>query len=110
MVASEEAGSHDRPASQAPERLANPVLFSLIAVIVGVITGFGAVFFRALIAFVHNLFFLGRFSTVYDANVHTPASPWGAFDHSGAGDRRHGRGLSGQRHSRPKRAAMACPK
>jgi chloride channel protein, CIC family len=77
MVASEEAGSHDRPASQAPERLANPVLFSLIAVIVGVITGFGAVFFRALIAFVHNLFFLGRFSTVYDASLHTPASPWG---------------------------------
>ncbi|HKW92519.1 MAG TPA: chloride channel protein [Methylomirabilota bacterium] len=37
----------------------------------------GAVAFRALIAFFHNLFFLGQLSTVYDATVHTPASPWG---------------------------------
>ena len=46
---------------------------------VGVVTGFGAVFFRGLIAFVHNLFFFGHFSIVYDANVYTPASPWGAL-------------------------------
>jgi CIC family chloride channel protein len=53
--------------------------FSLIAILVGIITGFGAVFFRALIAVVHNLFFFGRFSTHFDANVHTLASPWGVF-------------------------------
>lgn len=62
-----------------PERSVNLFNFSLIAVVVGIVTGFGAVFFRALIAVVHNLFFLGRFSTVYDANLHTTASPWGAF-------------------------------
>lgn len=52
---------------------------SLIAVIVGLITGFGAVAFRALIGFIHNLFFLGKFSFLYDANLFTPPSPWGAF-------------------------------
>ena len=53
--------------------------FSLIAIVVGIITGFGAVFFRALIAVVHNLFFFGRLSTHFDANEHTLASPWGVF-------------------------------
>ncbi len=52
---------------------------SLIAVLVGVVTGFGAIAFRALIGFIHNLFFLGHFSFFYDANVHTAASPWGVF-------------------------------
>ncbi len=52
---------------------------SLIAIVVGVITGFGSLLFRGLIGFVHNLLFLGQFSVSYDANVYTPASPWGAF-------------------------------
>lgn len=39
----------------------------------------GAVVFRGLIAFFHNLFFLGKISVLYDANVHTPVSPWGPF-------------------------------
>jgi len=39
----------------------------------------GAVAFRALIGFFHNLLFLGKVSTTYNANVHTPPSPWGAF-------------------------------
>ena len=52
---------------------------SLIAVAVGVVTGIGAVAFRALIGFIHNVFFLGQFSTFYDANVYTPASPWGIY-------------------------------
>src|SRR5271166_2249936 len=34
---------------------------------------------RCLIGFIHNLFFLGRISYVYDANTHTPGSPWGIF-------------------------------
>jgi CIC family chloride channel protein len=52
---------------------------SVLAVAVGVVTGFGAVFFRGLIALIHNLLFLGTFSLAYDANVHTAPSPWGAF-------------------------------
>jgi len=55
-----------------------PLWFSLLAVGVGVLAGIGAVIFRALISGVHNLAFLGTWSTQYDANGHTPAGPWGA--------------------------------
>lgn len=44
---------------------------------VGAIAGLGAVVFRGMIAGFHNLFFLGTFSFSYDANVHTPESPFG---------------------------------
>jgi len=37
----------------------------------------GAVVFRGLIGFFHNVLFLGQWSIAYDANAHTPASPWG---------------------------------
>jgi CIC family chloride channel protein len=52
---------------------------SLVAILVGFVTGFGAIAFRGLIGFIHNLFFLRQFSFFYDANIHTPPSPWGAF-------------------------------
>ncbi|HEX4151420.1 MAG TPA: chloride channel protein [Steroidobacteraceae bacterium] len=52
---------------------------SVIAVVVGVITGFGAIGFRDLIGLIHNVLFLGQFSFHYDANVYTPPSPWGAW-------------------------------
>jgi CIC family chloride channel protein len=66
-------------ASPTPERSANLFTFSLIAVGVGLVTGFGAVLFRDLIGLIHNLFFLGQLTAAYDANVYTPASPWGPF-------------------------------
>ena len=49
----------------------------LCTIAVGVISGFGAVAFRAMIGAFHNLFFLGKWSLAYDANVHTALSPWG---------------------------------
>jgi len=49
----------------------------LAALAIGLIAGFGAVLFRGMIGGFHNLFFLGQLSFDYDANVHTPASPWG---------------------------------
>ena len=52
---------------------------SLLAIVVGVITGFGAVLFRALIGIIHNIAFLGLFAIDYDASVFTPPGPWGAF-------------------------------
>jgi CIC family chloride channel protein len=55
------------------------VFLSLLALVTGLITGFGAIFFRALIGLIHNLFFLGTFSFHYDANVFTPPGPWGAL-------------------------------
>ena len=40
---------------------------SLVAIFVGIVTGFGAIAFRGLIGFIHNLLFLGHFSFFYDA-------------------------------------------
>ena len=55
------------------------VYLSLLALIVGVVTGFGAVAFRDLIGLIHNVLFLGKWAFRYDANLFTPASPWGPF-------------------------------
>jgi CIC family chloride channel protein len=73
-----ESGPHDALPSGTSE--AEPIgltTLSLLAVLVGIITGFGAVGFRALIGLIHNLFFLGQLSFTYDANLFTPLSPWG---------------------------------
>ncbi len=65
-----------------PARRYGLVLLSIFALITGLITGFGAIFFRGLIAGIHNLFFLGTFSFHYDANIFTrrgrggPSSSW----------------------------------
>jgi CIC family chloride channel protein len=60
-----------------------PILlpFSLffLSILIGIAAGLGAVAFRGLIAFFHNLLFLGQISFIYDANIHTPLSPWGPF-------------------------------
>jgi CIC family chloride channel protein len=52
---------------------------SALALVVGVVTGFGAVVFRDLIGLIHNVLFLGQFTAHYDANLFTPPSPWGPF-------------------------------
>ncbi|HWE75831.1 MAG TPA: chloride channel protein [Stellaceae bacterium] len=67
------------PVAEDDERRIGLLVLSLLALVVGVVTGFGAVVFRDLIGFIHNVFFLGQFVVRYDANVFTPASPWGPF-------------------------------
>ncbi len=68
-----------------PDRQAAPTAtlpawqLSLLSALVGAVGGLGAVLFRALIAFFHNVLFLGHVSVSYDANLHTPPSPWGPF-------------------------------
>ncbi|HEV2364916.1 MAG TPA: chloride channel protein [Caulobacteraceae bacterium] len=52
---------------------------TILALGVGVVTGFGAVGFRDLIGLVHNIGFAGRLSFHYDANLFTGAAPWGAW-------------------------------
>jgi chloride channel protein, CIC family len=54
------------------------IRMSLLAFSVGVVAGLGAYVFRELIGLVHNILFLGKFAFEYDANLFTPASPWGA--------------------------------
>ena len=53
------------------------LVLNLLAILIGLVAGLGAVAFRGLIAVFHNLLFLGQFSFTYNANVHTPPSPWG---------------------------------
>ena len=48
-----------------------------LALMIGVMTGFGAVAFRALIALVHNVFYSGRLSFVFDANLSEGPSRFG---------------------------------
>jgi CIC family chloride channel protein len=48
-------------------------------VAVGAVGAIGAAVFRGLIALFHNVLFLGHWSFAYDANAHTPPSPWGPF-------------------------------
>ncbi len=63
----------------APPHPLSTLRFSLLAVLIGGVAGLGAVAFRGMIALFHNLLFLGVFSFAYDANLHTPGSPWGAW-------------------------------
>ena len=63
-------------APREPRRLSLWTLCAL-ALGMGIFTGYGAVFFRALIGLVHNLLFLGRLSFAYDSSVFTPPPPWG---------------------------------
>ena len=48
-----------------------------LALVIGVMTGLGAVAFRALIGFVHNAFYNGKLSFIYDANVTEAPSQFG---------------------------------
>ena len=52
---------------------------TILALGLGIGTGFGAVLFRYLIGLLHNLFFYGLASVHYDANVFTAPSRWGPF-------------------------------
>ncbi|GKS69548.1 chloride channel protein [Nitrosomonas sp. PY1] len=55
------------------------LVMSLLAIGIGILTGLGAGIFRALIALIYNIFYLGRFSFDYDANLLDPVSPWGPW-------------------------------
>ncbi len=67
------------PQEQEEPRELNLVYLSLLALLVGIGTGYGAIAFRALIGLIHNIAFLGLFQSHYDANNFTPPSPWGAL-------------------------------
>lgn len=60
-----------------PERAFGPIGSTGFAIVIGASAGLGAVAFRGLIAVIHNLLFTGTLSATYNANLHTPAGPWG---------------------------------
>ncbi|MDA3889821.1 MAG: chloride channel protein [Allgaiera sp.] len=69
-----------RPAPiQKDTHQASAVALSLMAVLIGVVAGLGAVALRWLISVFHNLAFLGTLSGDYNANIPTPPSPFGAW-------------------------------
>jgi CIC family chloride channel protein len=61
------------------KRQVSIISLSFIAVLIGIVTGFGAIVLRYLISLIHNIFFLGEVSLHFDANVPTPPSPFGPF-------------------------------
>lgn len=62
-----------------PEIIIGPTGSFFISIMIGAISGAGAVAFRGLIALIHNLLFLNSWSVHYNANDHTPASPLGPW-------------------------------
>lgn len=62
-----------------PEPQLGIVRFSLLAIMVGIITGLGAILFRLLISLIHNLLFYGELSLFYDSEKLAPLSSWGPF-------------------------------
>jgi CIC family chloride channel protein len=76
-----DTGSADAAASVVAEdeqRRLGLVYLSFLALLVGIVGGFGAVGFRDLIGLIHNAAFLGRLAVHYDANLFTAPPPWGA--------------------------------
>lgn len=69
------ASSGRKPQSE--ERRVSLLVLCGLALVIGVMTGLGAVVFRALIGLVHNLFYFGRLSFLYDANVSEGPSRFG---------------------------------
>ena len=71
--------SGERNPGDAADRRRGLVALSFLALVVGVVTGLGSVAFRYLIGLIHNLFFAGKLSIHYDANVFSAPAPWGAL-------------------------------
>ena len=75
MPASVSAGSTAKGPDAAPDTAADDdggsrrlslLTLSLLALVLGVVTGLGAVIFRDLIGLLHNVFFNGTFAVAYD--------------------------------------------
>jgi CIC family chloride channel protein len=68
-----------QPTTEHTVRRLHLLPMALLALIVGIVTGIGAVVFRGLIGLIHNLLFLHHFSFAYDSSLFTPFNPWGPF-------------------------------
>jgi chloride channel protein, CIC family len=65
------------PVARNDKRRVNLLVLCGLALIVGIMTGCGAVALRALIGFFHNVFYNGTFSIWYDANISEGPSRFG---------------------------------
>jgi chloride channel protein, CIC family len=66
-----------QPAARDDKRRVNLLVLCGLALIVGIMTGCGAVALRALIGFFHNAFYNGTLSIWYDANISEGPSRFG---------------------------------
>jgi chloride channel protein, CIC family len=62
-----------------PDKGLSLLTLTLLALGLGILTGFGALVFRVLINLVHNVFFNGTPSVDYNADAFTEPSRWGIF-------------------------------
>ena len=60
-----------------PEREMSLPVMLVLALIVGIVAGLGAIVFKYLIAFIYNLAFYGIVTLHLDPNAYGPPSPWG---------------------------------
>jgi CIC family chloride channel protein len=67
------------PPARQEERRVSLLVLCLLALVVGIMTGVGAVALRALIGLFHNALYNGTFSIWYDANVSEGPSRFGDF-------------------------------
>jgi CIC family chloride channel protein len=65
------------PPARSEARRVNLTILCLLALVVGVMTGVGAVALRMLIGLIHNICFNGRFDYHYDANILEGPSAFG---------------------------------
>ena len=65
--------------SEVQDRVFSVPMLCIIAFAIGIVAAAGAVVFRYLISLVHNLFYYGTISAVYDANQFDAPSPLGAL-------------------------------
>lgn len=56
----------------------NIILLLFFGLITGIVAGYGAVIFRLMISFFHNILFFAELSFNYNTNKHTTASIWSA--------------------------------
>ena len=61
-----------------PEREVTLKVMLVLALVVGIVAGVGAIFFKYLIAVIYNLAFYGIFTLHLDPNAYGPPSPFGA--------------------------------
>ena len=87
--------SNDRATT--PARSLNAPALWALSILVGVVAGLGAVAFRALIGFFHNLLFLGKLSVDVRREHSYAAQSMGPICHFRAGRRCAGRGVSGEK-------------
>ena len=63
--------------SEAIHQTLNTGSMFVMSFLIGIIAGFGAIVFRGMIGFVHNLSFNGELSFLFNGNNHAAPSIWG---------------------------------